>query len=94
MTATQELASVLMGEDVIDYVIRARERGVRWDKIAANIAERTGGRVQITTRSLQLWTQDQRTEQAAAAPPPEHPDDAAIRSVTEWVAEQRAMAAR
>lgn len=64
-TATQELANVLLGEDVVNYVLRSRSKGTHWQQIVADLSEKTDGRVRVTERSLQLWTRDQR-ERAVA----------------------------
>lgn len=76
------------------YVLRCRRLGVHWRQIVADLDARTGGRVQVTERSLQLWTRDLRDPKPTPAPAPvEDPVDAEIRGVNEWLAEQRAMAA-
>lgn len=64
-TATQELANVLLGEDVTDYVLRARQKGTHWHQIVDDLAAKTDGRVRVTERSLQLWTRDQREHAVA-----------------------------
>ena len=64
-TARQELASVLLGEDVVTYVLKARQHGTHWQQIVADLSRKTDGRVRVTERSLQLWTRDQRESAVA-----------------------------
>lgn len=64
-TATQELATVLLGEDVVKYVLHARSKGTHWQQIVTDLSEKTEGRVRVTARSLQVWTRDQRESAAA-----------------------------
>lgn len=100
-TPLQDLADLLLGEDVVAYVAARRVAGMKWAAVVAELAERTGGRVHVTDRQLRTWLYDggyatDGTPAPAPAPPPpvdEDPVDAEIRGVTEWVAEQRAMAA-
>jgi hypothetical protein len=101
-TPLQDLADVLLGEDVVAYVAGRRVAGVKWADVVAELAEKTGGRVHVTDRQLRTWLYDggyatdgTRAQPKAPSAPaaPEDPVDAEIRGVTEWVAEQRAMAA-
>lgn len=64
-TATQELATVLLGEDVVNYVFQARSKGTPWQQIVTDLSEKTDGRVRVTARSLQVWTRDQRESAVA-----------------------------
>lgn len=54
-TTKQELASVLLGEDVMQYIHRRRRAGETWDVIRDDLATDTGGRVNITLRSIHAW---------------------------------------
>lgn len=59
-TTTQELASVLLGEDVMERIRRQRKAGLTWDAIRDDLDEKTTGRVNVTLRTLHGWTQGDR----------------------------------
>lgn len=60
-SATQVLASVLLGEDVMTFCFRLHDTdGLTWDKVRDALAERTRGKVDITMRTMTTWVRDER----------------------------------
>ena len=94
-TPSQELATVLLGVDVVEHIAQQRAAGARWADVLEDLAEKTGGRVRVTDRQLRTWLHDggYASDGSRAPAIDEDPVDAEIRGVNEWVAEQRAMAA-
>lgn len=54
-TPAQELATVLLGEDVVEHIAHKRADGARWVDVLEDLAEKTGGRVRVTDRQLRTW---------------------------------------
>lgn len=58
-TPRQALASTLIGEDVVTWAARRRSDGEpSWRSIAAELAERTAGRVNVTGEVIRRWVTD------------------------------------
>lgn len=55
-TATQVLATELIGEDVVAWAARRRADGEpSWRSIAAELATRTDGKVNVTGEIVRRW---------------------------------------
>lgn len=54
-TAKQELASVLLGEDVMTWMDRAHRAGSTWRDIAGELSYRTDGRISVTEQTIHNW---------------------------------------
>lgn len=57
-TPKQQLASVLLGENLDSYVATRRSTGRTWRLIARDIYEATNGQVDISHESLRGWYPD------------------------------------
>lgn len=57
-TPAQELATVLLGEDVVKFVAARRDAGMKWADVVDALEEKTGGRVHVTDRQLRTWLND------------------------------------
>lgn len=57
-TATQRLASVLLGEDIRTFISTRREQGRAWRFIARDLYEATNGQVDVTHETLRQWLGD------------------------------------
>lgn len=55
-TPTQRLASLLLDQNVIDYIADRRSEGRAWRFIARDISEATGGQVDVTYETLRKWS--------------------------------------
>ena len=58
MTPTQELATLLLGEPVDAWVRARRVGGASWRDIAADLRDRTNGRINVTHQTLVNWTEE------------------------------------
>lgn len=54
-TATQRLATILVGEPIEAWIDKQREAGVSWRGIALMLRDRTGGQVDITGEAIRQW---------------------------------------
>ena len=63
--ATQELASVLLDQDVIEWIQTARAAGTTWATVRDTLAAKTGGRVDVTDATLRNWINAARAMSAA-----------------------------
>lgn len=59
-TPLQELATVLLETDVMEYIRKRREAGATWFAIRDDLAEKTAGRVDVTLTTLHGWTRTER----------------------------------
>jgi hypothetical protein len=57
-THRQFIADTALGRPVEDYIASRRSEGTSWRRIAREIAEATGGMVDVTERTLRNWTQE------------------------------------
>jgi len=55
-TATQRLASVLLDQDVCDYIAEKRAAGRSWRLLARDLYDATGGHVDVTSETLRQWS--------------------------------------
>jgi hypothetical protein len=55
-TATQKLASHLLGRPVNDWIAELREAGWTYRAIADQLAAATYGAVDVTPEAIRLWT--------------------------------------
>lgn len=58
VTATQRLATLLIGQDVRDFIAERRTQGRAWRFIARDLYEATGGQVDVTYETLRGWHED------------------------------------
>lgn len=54
-TATQKLASHLLGQDVHAFIAERRAGGRAWRYIARDLYEATNGQVDVTYETLRQW---------------------------------------
>lgn len=54
-TTTQQLASLLLEEPVVEWAQRMRDSGASWRGIAMFLATKTDGRVNVTGETIRLW---------------------------------------
>lgn len=57
-TATQQLAEVVLGEPLQDWVVARRQRGLSWKSVAAELAVTTNDQVQLNRETLRVWYRD------------------------------------
>lgn len=60
-TATQRLASTILGQDVRDWVNERRGHPYQpsWAAIADELTEATAGQVRVSRETLRLWMSEQ-----------------------------------
>lgn len=51
----QRLATLLLGEDVREFIDHRRQQGRAWRFIARDLYERTNGQVDVTYETLRQW---------------------------------------
>lgn len=69
-TPTTELASLLIGEDLGQWLAQRREQGRTWAGLAADLDDATNGKVQVSREAIRLWFLEpatQEPEQRAAS---------------------------
>ena len=54
-TATQRLATLLLGEDVNAFIDVRREAGRSWRHIARDLYDATNGQVDVSLETLRNW---------------------------------------
>ena len=54
-TPTQQLATLLLGEPVLDWIAQRRAQGKTWRAIARELDQRTDHRVDVTYETLRIW---------------------------------------
>lgn len=54
-TPKQELASVLLEEDVMSWMDRAHAAGSTWRDVASELSYRTNGLVSVTEQTIHNW---------------------------------------
>lgn len=64
-TATQTLATVLLGEDVMSWLDRQHRELGSWDAATTALAEATRGQVTVTERTVLNWLSAYRAKTAA-----------------------------
>jgi hypothetical protein len=57
-TPTQQLASLLLGQPVHNWIAMQRASGSSWRKIADDLRTETGGKVNVTYESVRLWNDE------------------------------------
>jgi len=57
MTPTQELATLLLGQPVDEWIQARRADNQPWRIIARDLYERTNGRIDVTHQTLVNWTE-------------------------------------
>lgn len=55
LTATQALATLLLGEPLRDVVLDLRRQGYSWGQVASKVASDTDGVVTVTRETYRLW---------------------------------------
>lgn len=55
MTPTQQLATMLLGQSVIDWVAQRRDAGRTWRHVARDLYEQTNGQIDVTYETLRSW---------------------------------------
>lgn len=56
VTATQRLATHLLGRDVRDFIAERRAENRAWRYIARDLYNATGGQVDVTYETLRQWS--------------------------------------
>jgi uncharacterized Ntn-hydrolase superfamily protein len=64
-TATQRLATVLLGQDVLDFIAERRTAGVAWRYICRQLAEATDGQIDVTHETLRQWESNGKARNAS-----------------------------
>lgn len=66
-TAAQRLATVLLGQDVVEWVKERREHpySPTWQAIADELRKATDGQVDVTRESIRMWTLAEQDQGAA-----------------------------
>lgn len=59
-TPTAQLASALLGVDVVDWIAKRRDEGRSWRWVARDLADATDGRIDVTLQTLYSWTRESR----------------------------------
>ena len=54
-TATQKLASHLLGRDVREFIAERRAGGRAWRFVARDLYEATGGQIDVTYETVRGW---------------------------------------
>lgn len=69
MTATpkQQLASLLLGDDLETFVRDRRKAGLAWRIVARDLYEATAGKADITHETLRTWYPDDLDAEKASA---------------------------
>jgi hypothetical protein len=57
-SATQQLADLVLGRPVEEYVAERRNAGRSWRMVTRDLAEATEGRVDVTEVTLRSWIAD------------------------------------
>lgn len=57
MTPTQQLATLLLGEPVDEWIKARRDAGQPWRTIARDLYDRTNGRIDVAHQTLVNWTE-------------------------------------
>lgn len=57
MTPTQQLATMLLGRPVDEWIRERRAAGQPWRVIARDLYERTNGRIDVAHQTLVNWTE-------------------------------------
>lgn len=65
LTPTQQLAGMILGEPVHDWILKRRSEGKSWRIVARDLYEVTNHRIDVTYETVRLWADD--TEKAAAS---------------------------
>lgn len=55
VTATQQLASLLLKRDVNDFIAEKRAEGRPWRFVARDLYDATDGQVDVTYETLRTW---------------------------------------
>ena len=64
-TARQQLAAIILGKSLSEYVNDKRIEGLAWRKIAKTLSTDTNGRVNVTHETLRIWYGDDAKAPAA-----------------------------
>lgn len=54
-TPTQQLATMLLGRDVTEFINEKREHGRAWRFIARDLYDATDGQIDVTYETLRSW---------------------------------------
>ena len=67
-TATQRLATVLLGQDLGEWVAERRAHPYQpsWQAIADELTRTTDGQIEVSRETLRLWYADPAEKQAAS----------------------------
>jgi len=55
LTPTQQLAGMLLGEPVHDWILRRRDQRISWRVIARDLYEVTNHQIDVTHETVRLW---------------------------------------
>jgi hypothetical protein len=55
LSATQRLATILLGQDVNEFIDSRREAGRPWRYIARDLYDATNGQIDVTYETLRNW---------------------------------------
>jgi len=65
-TPTTRLATVLLAQDVGEWLTTRREQGRNWYQLAADLSEATKGQVSVSHEAVRQWLMDITPTQAQA----------------------------
>lgn len=65
-TATQQLASNLLGRDVFEWIADRRGEHLPWRRVANELARATDGRIDVHEQTIRNWMLRQRVGAGAA----------------------------
>jgi hypothetical protein len=57
-TATQRLASLLLGQPVTAWIAQERSEGRSWRQVAADLKVATNGQIEITHEAARGWHEE------------------------------------
>ena len=55
---TQQLAAIILGRPLAQYVATKRGQGLGWRRLAATLRDDTAGRVHVSHETLRSWFPD------------------------------------
>ena len=64
---TQQLAAIILGKPLGDYVAAKRGEGLAWRRVASALNADTTGRIVVSHEALRLWYGDDLAAKAGAA---------------------------
>jgi hypothetical protein len=57
-TPTQQLATILLGQPVREWIVAKRAMGMPWRSIANHLNDETNGRVIVSHETVRSWAEE------------------------------------